>query len=445
MNRLFAILVLISGNSLWGQEISAEESLPVLKLESAISAAIEENHEIRISEKETEKSGNRAFIGNVGLLPSLNASGGYNWNLKNTNIQFATPQQDPINRENARSTGLNGAIMLNYTIFDGLSRFYRLNSLRELVKLSGEETAMAVENTVFGVIQRYLEIARLSRQLIISREAIEITEERLRRAQSKYDLGAMDKLQVLNAQVDLNADSLDYARALQQLGNAKFRLKVLMGRDPDDNYSVETEFAIDPSLQLEIIMDRALRNNRNLIMAQIRISNQELQQKIAKAGLYPEVSGNFGYEYMEQSTEAGFITSQENYGWTGGIQLSISIFNGKRQRIQVQNAKLDLEISEERLEQAKLQVRRDVLIAFRDYESLLLQLRLSEDDLEQARLSLERSGEFWQLGQISDTDLRTAQVNFTRTANNINTIIIQTKLAEMRLLKLSGALEEEFR
>lgn len=445
MNRFLALLFIILAVPVEGQEKPVEGSLPLLKLETAITAAVLENHDVRIAEKEAEKAENRTFIGNVGLLPFLSASGGYNWDLKNTNIEFAVPEQNPINRKNARSTALNGALMLNYTIFDGLSRFYRLNSLQELARLSEEEIRMAVENTVFGVLQRYFDIARLSRQLRISLEAIEITKERLKRAQSKYDLGAMDRLQVLNAQVDLNSDSLNYAQALQQLGSAKYRLKVLMGQLPDDNFSVEDEFAIDPALQLEIIMDKALNNNTNLIMAEISAKNAEIQQKVAKAGLYPELRGNFGYEYAEQSTEAGFITSQENYGWTGGIQISIPIFKGKQQRIQVQNAQLDLEINKERLSRAKLQVRRNVLIAFREYESVLFQLRLSEDDLEQAELSLERSEEFWQLGQISDTDLRASQINFIQTANRINNLIIQAKLSEIRLLKLAGTLEQEFR
>lgn len=441
---LIILLAWILAIPVFGQDISAEGPLPLLNLEEAITAAIAENHDVRIAEIEAEQAENRTFIGNVGLLPSLNVDGGYTWELKNTRIEFVSPEQEPINRDNARTTGLNGAILLNYTIFDGLSRFYRLNSLRELAKLSNTEIRMAVENTVFAVLQHYFEAARFSRQLRVSQEAIEISRERLARAQSKYDLGAMGRLQVLNAEVDLNTDSLDYAQNLQELSDAKFRLKVLMGEMPDDDFRVETEFAIDPGLQLPMIMDRALNNNTNLIMARINIENVDLQRRIARAGSYPEIRGNFGYEYLEQNTEAGFITSQENYGWTGGIQISIPIFNGSSQRIQIQNARLDLEISEERLEQAEIQVRRDVLIAHNEYRNILFQLQISEGDLETVELSLERSQEAWQLGQISDTDLRTAQINLIRAANRINNLVIQTKLAEMRLLKLSGVLEEDF-
>ena len=111
-------------------DTTLQDDLTVLPLNEAINAAIAENHDILIAEKETERAENNNFIGNAGLLPSLTANGGYNWNLKNTNIEFATPVQEPINRENAESSTLNGSIMINYTIFSGLSRFYRLNSLQ---------------------------------------------------------------------------------------------------------------------------------------------------------------------------------------------------------------------------------------------------------------------------------------------------------------------------
>lgn len=109
-----------------------------------------------------------------------------------------------------------------------------------------------------------------------------------------------------------------------------------------------------------------------------------------------------------------------------GIQISIPIFNGSSQRIEIQNARLDLEINEERLEQAEIQMRRDVLIAYNEYKNILFQLEISEGDLETAELSLERSREAWQLGQISDTDLRTAQINLIPAANRINNLVIQT-------------------
>ncbi len=444
MNRIAILLFLLFNNPLWAKQLVAnQDSLPILTLENAIEASIAANHEIIISRKEAEKASNNNFIGNADLLPSLNANGGYTRQLTNTNIEFASPQQEPINRENARSTALNGSLKIDYTIFDGLSRFYRLNSLQLLADLSGEEIRMAVENTIFAVLQRYFDIARLTGQLKIAQEAATITSERLERAKSKYELGAMDMLQVLNAKVDLNTDSLNVARTLQELSNAKLSLKVLMGEEPNDQFSVITSFLIDGALDKEIIIDKALSNNTNLILARMNSENSDLQQKIAQAGLYPELNANFGYEYNEQSTEAGFLTAQQNYGWTGGIQLSIPIFNGKKQRILIQNAKIDLEISKERLEQAKLQVRRDVLVAFENYNSILFQLRLSADNLETAELSLERSEEKWQLGQLSDTELRTAQVNLIRTANEINNLKIQAKLAEMQLLKLAGVLEQE--
>ncbi|MFD2513589.1 TolC family protein [Pontibacter locisalis] len=422
-----------------------KDTLNVLTLEEAILGALEQNHNIRIARYDAAISENNATPGNAGLLPSLAAEGSYTKSIRDVQTSFINPQIDEINRQNAESSTLTGTVLLNYTIFNGLGNYYQFNSLQNLSRIGDVQARLTIENTLLQAVIQYLEAARLQELLQINREAMEISRERYERVNVKYEFGAITKLDVLNAKVDLNADSTIYLSTMADYANALRNLNLLLGRDPAATMVVDENFGLNRNLQLEALMAEALAVNSNLLLAEYLRQDARLNLKIANSGYYPRIDLNAAYNYNHVKDEASFLNLSRTDGFSGTITLSYNLFNGFQQRTRVENARVSLAASAENLELAADQVKRDVRNTYEIYLNNLYLLQLAQDDLTTSRLNFERSQEAYATGQINSTDLRTAQLNLINSQNRINNLRIQTKSSEVELYRLSGRLIMESR
>jgi len=421
--------------------VSALDGADSLSLEEAMRQGLENNYNIIIARRQQEQADNNVFIGNAGFLPRLNLNGNYQQSVQNTYIEFAG-EMPPIDRENAGSTTLGASVELQYTLFDGLSRFYQYDRLQELGRRADAQKRLAVENTLFSIVQTFLEVARLRENVEINQTAVALSLQRLRRAENSYDYGGNTKLDVLNARVDLNTDSVNLSQSIASLANAKRNLNVLMGKVPANDFVVQEDFDLNESLKLEPLLERALQQNANLKLARYDLTTARLDEKISSANNYPGLSLSGSYGYNRQENEAGFIASQEQLGFTGGVSLNYTLYDANVRSTQIQNAAIAAEVEEENVSLTRQGLKRDVLNTFTNYKNNLFLLGKEEDNLETARLNFERSQTALRLGQINATQFREAQLNLLRAQRSINNLYYQAKISEVRLYRLAGTLSE---
>jgi len=420
---------------------SVSDSADILSLEEAMRQGLENNHNIIVRQRQQEQANNNVFIGNAGFLPRLNLTGNYQHSIQNTYLEFAG-EMPPIDRNNAASTTYGTSVELQYTLFDGLSRFYQYDRLQELGRTADIQTQLTIENTLFSIVQTYLEVARQRENYNISQTAVELSAQRLERVQNTYDYGGNSKLDVLNAKVDLNTDSVNLTQASLNLENTKRNLNVLMGRDPSHEFVVRDDFEINNDLELDQLLDKAMKQNASLQLARYNLNTARLDEKISGANNLPRLNLNGSYGYNRQENEASFIESQEQLGFTGGLSLNYTIYDANVRSTQIQSAEISSEIEQENVTLTKKQLQRDVLNAYATFDNNLFLLEKEQDNLETARLNFERSESALRLGQINSTQFREAQLNLIRAQRSINNLYYQAKLSEVRLYRLAGVLSQ---
>ncbi len=202
-------------------QVSGQKDTVILTLDEAVNKALEENPDIIIARNEADIAKNRATAGNAGLYPSLSLNGGYQVQINNTRMEFALPQQPPIDREGAQSSTLNASATLNYNIFGGLGKYYMYRSLKNLGTTGDLRARLTLEGTILQVMNTYLETARIKENVSINQLAVEVSFERLQRVKTKYVVGIANVLEVLNAKVELNTDSINLVNAIVTLQNMK--------------------------------------------------------------------------------------------------------------------------------------------------------------------------------------------------------------------------------
>lgn len=180
--------------------------------------------------------------------------------------------------------------------------------------------------------------------------------------------------------------------------------------------------------ELNSLVERAVRGNLDLRLAQARVREARAQRGVVKADLYPTVNVSGSYQRSRRSSNVNFgqtgggsqnTTGVEGDLYQAGFDASweIDVFGGVRREIEAANADLAAEIEN----------RRDVLVTLlaevaRNY----VELRASQRQVVIARANLTAQQETLDLtrvrfdaGLVSDLDVARAEAQVETTASQI--------------------------
>lgn len=410
-----------------------------LQLADAIQLALANEHGIRIARNEAAIAQAQATPGNAGLLPSIDASGRANYSNQFSKLDFAPGIQD-VERSGVQSTTLAGQVGLAYTLFNGMGNFatYERAQLNEL--LADLRTRAQVEGTLSQVIALYYGIAALDEDVAITQRILEISADRFARQEGKAALGGIGRLDVLNAQVDLQADSTTFILAQQRRDRSVRDLNVLMGRPPSTDLQVSHRIDYARALSEDQLVQEAMSGNVLLVSSTAQVRAAEVDQRIAKALRWPKLDLSAAYGINDQKNEVGVVLGTYTQGFNGGLTVSVPLFNGGRINTQVEAARLRAENAAIVEQQARLQVERDVRNAFTTWSSQREVLRIQSDAVSTAQLNFDRTRELFQAGQLTGLQFRQAQLDLANAERQSIVSGFDTKVAELTLLRASGAL-----
>ncbi|MUP47530.1 TolC family protein [Gramella sp. BOM4] len=414
----------------------------VLTKDEVIARALEENFGIKLARNDVEIAENNQTVWNSGYLPSLTGLAGANYDI---NDRLTEPEgRDPLEQNNIENTRYNASLNLNYTLFDGLGRLYNYKSLKEQYDLSQFQARETIENTILQIMSVYYEIARLTENVGVLEQSLEISQERVTRAKYQFEYGQANNLLVLNAKVDVNSDSIALIEAEQQLANTKRDLNVLLDREISDNeFSVDTTVTFIPELQLESFISEARINNVSLLQIEKNLEISDYDIKISKSGYLPviDLNGSYGWNRNRSAATAFFPGSTSTSdGFAAGVSLRWDIFDGGARRIRIRNSEIRYENQEIIKEQLMSEVERDILNALGNYENKLYILDVQEENVATNLDNFNRSAEQYKLGRITSIEFRQAQINLLNAKTNFNLAKYDAKLAELQVLQLTGQL-----
>lgn len=425
----------------------------LLSKDAAMALALENNFGIRVARNQVAIANNNQSILNSGYLPSLTANAGANYSRSDSRTEF--PGQFDENGDPAPDVEINdaetqqysGSLNLNYTLFDGMGRYYNFKSLKEQYALSELQARETIENTILQLFSVYYEIARLTENERVLQEALQISTDRITRAEYAFEFGQNTKLDILNAQVDVTNDSINLLNARQQLNNTKRDLNVVLSQELSTAYAVDTLVRFLPRVELDDYVESALENNVAVLQTERSLAINEYDIKINRSGYLPTVglSGSYGWNRNQSPPRVfGAFTSpgtnQNNLNLALGASLTWNLFDGGGTTVRVKNAKLAYQNQELLKEQVNLEVDRDIRNALDIYRNRLEIYHIQEQNVLTNQNNFERSREQFQLGRITSIEFRQAQINLLNAQTNKNLAKYDAKLAELQLLQLTGQL-----
>ena len=411
----------------------------VLTKKEAIAITLENNYGIKVAANTVEIAKNNSSIYNSGYLPSLSANGGANYDISDQDIEQQDGSTSSIT--GAETKTYNASLDLNYTLFDGLGRKYDYKLLKEDHNLSELEARETIENTYLQLFFVYFQIARLSKNTDNLKQTLEISKLRLERIQYQNDYGQSTKLELLNAEVDVNNDSINYINTRQQYINSKRDLNIILGTQIEEDFEVETEVDFLTLLSYEELLSLSLANNVVLQQQEKNILISEYNIRANKGDYFPRigVSGSYGWNESDNPATSFFAKSSST-GLRAGLNVSWNVFDGGGTKTRVANARIVLD-SQEIVQQQQLETLENVLKnTSEEYSNKLFILQAQEQNVLTNQNNFDRTVEKYKLGQISSIDFRLAQVNLLNAQTDLTNTKYETKLIELDLLQLSGQL-----
>lgn len=432
--RSLKILILF-GLSFWSSTSNAQEAL---NLKDAISIALQNNYNVRIARNATEVNTANNTYGNAGFLPNLSLNFGQNYNINNTTQEFFSGETRTGN--NVNTNNLNANLLLGWTVFNGMQMFVNKDRLTEIENLGQLNVQFQMENTISQVMNLYYTIEQHQRRIETIRKAIEISKERYELAKLKQDLGSGSGIPVLQAEVDINADSSALIRQELILRTTKIQLNELLSRAPETPFEVVPVSENPLIIDYNDIADKAETRNVMLRMADKNIRISELNVKQWEANRYPTVDINLGYNFTRLQAEIGILKFNQNAGLSYGLTARWNIFNGWNNSREIQVAKLGVESGKLTKEQTALALKTDLFSIYNNYITSKELANLEMNNIKIAQRNLDITTDKMRLGTIDALELRTAQLNLVDTEFRKITADFEVKLAEIELLRMAGEL-----
>lgn len=414
-----------------------------LGLEQVVNRVLSQNFGIQIAKLDTEIAKNENNAGAAGYLPTLDVQATQDLALSTARQEFISG--DINEATNASNRAFSAGAMLNWTFFDGFKMFATDKKLDELERFSELSLRASMEMKIYEAVVNYYTLLSLQEMEEVYTGAIELSKMRKDYTQSRFNSGAANRIQLMQAELDLTADSAAYIANQQSQAQVKAALTKVLQLSVTEDIIVEGDLsAREEKQEWTAIANQFMEQNTTIMQAKSNIAISELSTKEAKSRFYPQLSFYAAYDYGNSVNEVGFLASNRSYGPSIGITAKWSILNHLSRATELKNSRL----YEER---SQLAYQNDSINALADLRNYYEVMQFAEEKLifEQRNISqtesiIEISETALKAGSITTLELREIQYSAIQAQGRLLQSQIEYQTARLNISLLSGGFQSLF-
>jgi outer membrane protein TolC len=433
--KSFGLISLLILTSLSGK---AQE---MLRLEDAIQQGLQNQYSIQILKKREIQAANDNSLGNAGFLPTITGTANKNYTVSGLDQEFFGGVRAPLVQSGVNSTNGNAGINMAWTLYDGKGMFILRDRFKELQNLGTKQTESSIENLIAQISNLYYDIIRQDLRVNNYRKGLEISNDRLKLAKDRYEVGQGSKVDYYSAQVDYNEDKALLLAQEQSYLNTKISLNTLLVRPHLTSFQTLAVIDLLPKLSLSELKEMALKQNPALISALVSKRISDLDTKNLKSQQAPQIDLLAGYTLSNVNNGAGFgVQKGSSDVLNYGLRATINIFDGYNQKRRIQNAKIASEIAQLQIEDTKNQLIAAIEKSFTAYENALNLIALETENYTIAKQNIDIAFDRFKIGIATSYELREVQRNAVAAETRLIEAKYAAKAAEIELIRLSGNL-----
>ncbi|WP_124978996.1 TolC family protein [Nonlabens xiamenensis] len=433
MNKIYFTLL-----TLLGIAFAKAQTQKVWTLQECVEYALDNNISIKLAELQVENVAidKKDAIGN--FIPSLNGRATF---ASNTGANI-----DPVTNEFINTTffSITPGISSNLRLFDGLANFKQLQRAKLSAVLSKYQLDQQENDILVLVANNYLQVLLAKENLQTLLNQHEITELSIQNTQQLVDAGSLprgdlleikatyanEEQQIVGARNNINITLINLAQSLNISAYENFDIMVPELDNPDDGILMNSAANI---------AEKAVEDRPEIKIADQNIEIAEKDLELAKAARFPTIDGFFNYNTRYSDNDFFNRTLREQFylndGYSVGVQLSVPILNGfqvsnniARNKINIENQRLQREQTLQNLEATIFQVHNDARAARARYEAALETVTARE-------LAFQYAQDRYDVGLMNAFDYNQSQTQLLNARVNVNQakydFIFQLKILEI--------------
>lgn len=409
---------------------------PKMTLQEAIQIALQNNYDVTIAKNENEIGKINNSWGNADALPVISAT--TNKSIATNNLQQNLSNGTVTKKSNASTDNINAGLAVSWRFFDGMKMYATKKRLEELEKMGTINFTKMMNTTAYEVIADYYSIISLRQQLSAIKEVIDLYQERLKIADTRFKIGSSAKPDYLQAQVDLNEQLANYSSIENAINISKTNLNTILSRDPATAFETEDSFRLNKSIEFTALQQKIEKQNPDIQLAQSNLAVLMQTKKEINAQRLPTASLNGNYNFSRTKNGAGFTLLNQTYGPSVAVGVAIPIYNGGNVKRQLQVADINIKNQDITIKQIKNQLQSTLANAYFNYTNGVKLAELEENNLLLVRENNMINFERYKRMAITSIELRQGQINYTDAQTRLISALYQAKLAEAEMLLLTG-------
>lgn len=410
----------------------------LMTLDDAISIGLKNNYDILMARNQEEAAALDYRYAFGAFLPDISANASRTWSTASIDQKYSNG--NGVKRDRSRSNNTRLSADLNWTLFDGLRVFATKDKLKAIEEAGNLTVKAQMVSSVGQIMEAYYQIVQSREQLQSIREQMGISQQRVEIAKNKFASGLGSKIDLLQAQVDLNAQKSAYLQQQALIDEQKAVLNQLIALPPDNAYTVSDTIPVNLHLDIDSLRQEALAGNPSLLLAQKNIDISRLSLEEIRRSRFPIVAFQSSYAYSRQSSQAGFSLFNENKGLSYGFTASVPIFQGFDLTRQAKGAQLGIAYRQLDFNNQKSQVSLQLQNGFRNYSYYKKAMLLEQQNLKVAEENVAVTLDAFRLGQVSSLEVKEAQQSLADARFRLISARYNAKLSEIDLLQLKGEL-----
>ena len=445
---LIAVCLCFSITSSFAVEQMSVEKNAVLNIKDCIQIALNNSPLIKKARYNYGIAKGNLGVAKSDYFPTLGIGTGYN--LSDSHTSRRNTSSNIYSAEASISQ-----LIWNFGKTNANIRMYNFDRIASLYEF--EDTVL---ETIFGVKTNYYGVLAAKATLDVNRANVQINERNYQRTKAYFDEGIRSKIDLVNAEVNLSDSKVtlvesekNYKNALVKLNNSmyiafapeyeientetfnfqnnyapvnleKIDEKKDLSKPPKDvsdafltsqveKINILDNYKFEPfPYTFEESVNLAYKNRPDLKVYDASLNAMKEALKYTKREYLPEISATAGYGYRDQYNTNSFNV---------GINLSSSV-NIKGQKHRIDNAKLQVELAETEIDQAKQDIYFEVQNLYITMIQLEKQIPLLAVKVKQTLENFELADGRYAVGLGDYIQLQDAKVNY----NNAQVSYVQT-------------------
>ena len=327
-------------------------------------------------------------------------------------------------------------------LFDG-QVFVGLQARNALLDFANKQTAVTQEAITVNIYKIYYQLVVGVQQMSTIDANIERFEKLLRETSEIYKNGFAEKLDIDRVNVQLSNLRTEKLKVQSRLDAGNASLKFLMNMPQKDT------LVLTDSLTEDILKSNLLDQSYNYAdrkdfqMAEVGKQLKEFNVKRYKLSYLPTVSlfGNY-YKNAQRNEFKFFGESPAGQPWFAssqiGVSINVPIFDGFAKAARISKAKLELEQTNNNIEQLKSSIDNSVVQATIALNTSLSTMDNQRKNMELAEKVLNSTNIKYAQGLGSSQEIYTAQTELKTAQNNYYGSLYDAVIAKIDFLKARG-------